>query len=94
MSAKPRGRRLLSLAVALVVGAMCMAAVRVVDVDAGSDAAMELQAPAEGTNPGAYCRIPDHGAYFLGRDFHLEFQFEEDFTRWCKGYGGVRGWTE
>lgn len=53
-----------------------------------------LPAPAEGPGDGNYCRIPERGAYFYGREFDAEAGRYERFAEWCRQSDRSLGWIE
>ncbi|MCH7825986.1 MAG: hypothetical protein IH849_14395 [Acidobacteria bacterium] len=48
----------------------------------------------EGPGHGNYCRIPERGVYFYGRDFDETVDTYTRFTEWCRHNDGILGWVE
>ena len=48
----------------------------------------------EGPGHGNYCRIPERGVYFYGRDFDETVDTYERMAEWCRQNDGILGWAE
>ena len=58
--------------------------------------AVEVDEPTIGEGPGhgTYCRIPERGVYFYGRDFDETVDTYTRFAEWCRQNDGILGWVE
>ena len=53
-----------------------------------------MPAVGEGPGHGNYCRIPERGVYFYGRDFDETVDTYTRFAEWCRQNDGIVGWIE